>query len=640
MTAFQYLLQVNLYLIVFYMFYLVLLRNETFFILNRMYLVSAALLSILIPAFKSEWVREIFVTDELQQVSQAITVKPAITLQELQISSGGLADQGFTTAQWMLIIYSAGVLLFFFRFMWQLSEVSKSFSKSKQALSFFKKIKVSQDLPFRDSIVKHEQVHAAQLHSADVIFFELLSIINWFNPVVYAYKRAVKYIHEFIADEVASTEKGKPEYALLLVSNVFGIQKEQLTNNFYNHSLLKKRIMMLQKTKSRKAALIKYGLSAPLFMAMIIFSSATIGKKELRAFKKAAIEISPNIVNAIATPSKKAFDAPILLDEIEKTDLVEVSMVQTPEPNQVEAAVSDASGTKEALDIHLTLNTQGAETNDTSAIYNTKTIEVLPEYPGGINAFYKWVGSKADLLYTKAALQAGVSGRLTLTFVVEKDGALTDIRVIGKQLGHGTSEAAINLLSQSKKWAPGIKNGSPVRVQYTLPLMLQITNSDHSKVKHPLIIVDGKVFDKEIPAGFNFGTADEKTYAQLLGIKPEDIKSITVLKDEASVAKYGENAKNGVLVIITKKPLTTGAIKRMEIEKSSESAPAKLSYNGFLLKEKALYLLNGRDEITTEKFKTIDPGKIKSISVIRPGQGNDKYGEKAMNGMVIINMKI
>jgi periplasmic protein TonB len=111
-------------------------------------------------------------------------------------------------------------------------------------------------------------------------------------------------------------------------------------------------------------------------------------------------------------------------------------------------------------------------TEEDNTVHNVASVEVMPEYPGGIAKFYEWVGSRAEL-YTPAAKEAGVSGRMIIQFVVEKDGTLTDIQVT-RDLGYGTGEAAKKVLVKSKKWKPGIQNGRPVRVQYTLPLMLQM----------------------------------------------------------------------------------------------------------------------------------------------------------------------
>lgn len=114
----------------------------------------------------------------------------------------------------------------------------------------------------------------------------------------------------------------------------------------------------------------------------------------------------------------------------------------------------------------------GTQVTEDNSVHSVATVEVMPEYPGGMAAFYKWVGNTYQ--YPASAVDAGVQGRINVTFVVEKDGTLTDVKVVGKALGFGTSEEAIRTLKKSKKWSAGIQNGRPVRVQYTLPIMLTL----------------------------------------------------------------------------------------------------------------------------------------------------------------------
>ena len=113
----------------------------------------------------------------------------------------------------------------------------------------------------------------------------------------------------------------------------------------------------------------------------------------------------------------------------------------------------------------------GSAVTEDTGIYDIASIEVQPEYPGGISKFLEWVGN--NYKYTAAAQEAGVSGKVIMSFVVEKDGTLTDIKVL-RDLGYGTGAAAISTLKKSKAWKPGVQNGRAVRVQYTLPLALQI----------------------------------------------------------------------------------------------------------------------------------------------------------------------
>ena len=147
----SYLIQVNIYLTLFYAFYVLVLENETFFKWNRVFLVSSGLLSFLIPVMQSEWVRSLFVTKNIEQISK-VALNPMV-LNGVQISVD--RNEGLTPGEWIALVYLLGVLLFLCRFLWQLSKVSKSFKVGTQAQSFFNKIKVSEDLPSRDSIVKH-----------------------------------------------------------------------------------------------------------------------------------------------------------------------------------------------------------------------------------------------------------------------------------------------------------------------------------------------------------------------------------------------------------------------------------------------------------------------------------------------------
>lgn len=273
MNALTYLLQVNLYLLLFYLFYLVLLRHETFFRLNRFYLVGSGILALFIPLLRADWIKELFVTEQVKQLAQIVNTSipqtDNITFTVIKAQEQPL----FTSTEWFWLVYGIVTLVFLVNFLRKLYLLNKILKKGNkgQAFSFFNKIFVDNELEGQETIMKHELVHAKQWHSADVIFFELFTAMNWFNPVVYLYKNAIKNIHEFIADETAaSTLENKSAYALLLVSNVFDTQPEQLTNSFYNQSLLKRRIIMLHKTKSRKVAILKYGLSVPLFAGMAL----------------------------------------------------------------------------------------------------------------------------------------------------------------------------------------------------------------------------------------------------------------------------------------------------------------------------------------------------------------------------------
>ena len=100
-------------------------------------------------------------------------------------------------------------------------------------------------------------------------------------------------------------------------------------------------------------------------------------------------------------------------------------------------------------------------------IYNTAGIEVKPDFPGGLDKFYKFIGKNFQV-----PEEDGLKGKVFVTFVVEKDGSLTDIKVL-RDIGYGTGKEAIRVLKSCPRWNPGEQNGKKVRVLYSLPISIQ-----------------------------------------------------------------------------------------------------------------------------------------------------------------------
>ncbi|MBV8390030.1 MAG: energy transducer TonB [Mucilaginibacter sp.] len=108
--------------------------------------------------------------------------------------------------------------------------------------------------------------------------------------------------------------------------------------------------------------------------------------------------------------------------------------------------------------------------SETSSAGNSKiftAVEQEPSFPGGLEKFYKFLQS--NIRYPAVAFEKKVQGKVFISFVVEKDGSLTDIKVV-RGIGSGCDEEAVRVIGISPKWKPGIQNGRPVRVQYTMPI--------------------------------------------------------------------------------------------------------------------------------------------------------------------------
>jgi TonB family protein len=536
MSWWQYLLLVNLYLVLFYGFYTLFLRKETFFHLNRIYLVASSLLSFFIPVIHSDWIRNLFIT---QQVHNTLSAYGApITVYHFK----PIEQHHITIGQIMVYIYVIGTVILVAKFIWQLISLKKIIDEPEEsgAFSFFRSIRLGANLDSSGVIAAHERVHACQWHSADVLLIEAIAIINWFNPVVYLYKLGIKHIHEFIADRQAiKNGMSEAEYAILLLSQTFMAPAHQLVNPFFNHSLLKQRIIMLQKNRSQRAALLKYGLSAPLFILMLVLSSATITKS--------------NTVKLINNRAEEVFLTPAA-----SLDPVKENITNTELP--VKSSVRHADNAKEPVP-------DKGTTDETVFL----TVEKVPEFKGGISEFYLFL--QKNLIYPEAMLKRNIQGKVFITMTVEKDGSLSDIKSV-RDVGYGSADEAIRVLKLSPKWEPGYQNGQRVRVRYTLPINFTlingavkdtvpepITSKEQSGVSNKPLRDTIKKYNTTLigldPKMNPLYILDGKEVADLNNVDPGSIQSITVLKNsseqEVYVAMYGKKASNGVLLVTTKK---------------------------------------------------------------------------------------
>jgi TonB family protein len=476
MNWWHYLLLVNIYLVLFYGFYALLLRKETFFQLNRVYLVSALLLSFIIPVIQASWVQNLFITEQVHY-----TLYGGATI--ISYNYVPIQNTAITIGQLFTWLYAAGIVLLSARFIWQLMRVRQMINKPEPsaAFSFFKKISLGKDLVKEDAIVAHEQVHARQWHSFDVLLIEAVMIINWFNPVVYFYRFAIKHIHEFIADQQAlQTGADKAEYALLLLSQSFNAPVHRLVNPFYNHSLLKKRIMMIQKNKSQRIVLFKYVLSAPLFGLMLILSSATVNNS------KAVTVINANAGNLFVKPAMETISGIVDNGEIPTNEL------QPQSEKSIEKNVS-VDTIKNKRDV----------------VY--ASVETQPAFPGGIEEFYRFLAK--TIRYPAEARNANIQGKVFVQFIVEKDGSITNVKTV-RGPSHGLDVEAARAVSLSPKWNPGQQHKKPVRVQYTVPVNFALNpdTTSHVKVTNILLTPPPKADNLHAPDAIYESVEIEPTY--------------------------------------------------------------------------------------------------------------------------------
>ena len=569
----HYLIQVNVYLIMFYGFYKLLLDRETYFHLNRIYLVLSGLLSLAVPFLRFEWLTHQPVSKPLyvgvDQFSSLITT----------VQMTGTPAEAFNWGNLLVSLYIGGILVFLTRFIYRLWITRRLIRQPQKgmAFSFLNHKVIDAGMPQPDTIDWHEETHIRQKHSLDILFFESLTIFLWFNPVIYAFKRAIKNIHEFLADEAAADFHGdKSSYSLLLLSQSFGTVPSTLTNRFFTRSLIKKRIFMLHKERSKKMAVLKYGLFVPLFALTLVLSSATIRKNEQ------LIEVAENIpLNAVGQVLNTTIKSPLRMVELVLPQTDEATAAKVPIQITQRLAANESLPSIKVTDI-ATGNKLTAEADN--KVYSAFTMEQNASYPGGMSQFYAYLGK--TIHYPEEALANGKSGIVYLSFTVEKNGRLSDIKAVEKvPVGYGFEEEAIRVVGLSRPWNPGLINGRPVRVSFNMPIRFSLPEekplpSISITASPKMVEGDVYVINEVSPRGAaskahtsmqtrdimrHFNTISQNNLlvviddritdqAELERQEPGDVESISVLKAEKALALYGPKAIHGAIVIQTKNP--------------------------------------------------------------------------------------
>lgn len=294
----HYILQTLAFQLLFLLVYDLFLKRETFFNYNRLYLIVAPIVSFILPFIKINALREQIPADYIVQLPAVLLGGTSVSSETSTIMT--MASESISMLQIVVWIWMAGVVVSIFIFGIKLFRIIKlkqlgikkscdgipffELPQTDTAFTFVKTIFVGAELSAtqQKNILLHEQVHVKENHFADLLFFELLRIVCWFNPLVYIFQQRVSLLQEYKADAVVMKQQSKQEYYQNLLAQVFSVEYISFINTFFNHSLLKKRIIMLQKTKSKSIFQLKYLLLVPVVFGMLLYSScANEGTKEV-----------------------------------------------------------------------------------------------------------------------------------------------------------------------------------------------------------------------------------------------------------------------------------------------------------------------------------------------------------------------
>ena len=555
-TIFLYIIQVNFALVLFYLLYTVLFKRDTFLKIRRFYFLSSIVFSLIYPLFVVPGLSDlwIFRSAEPQAVEASVFFEAPTFEVMVEEPVEPVASVNIPWEQILTTLYIAVTIFFIMRFLWQLISIFRIRIKSEESavsgvrvydlndditpFSFFGMIFINSKIHSDEEleqIIIHEHTHAREKHSLDIMLVETVLLFSWWNPFVWLFKREMAISLEYLADNGVLREGVDcRDYQYHLLRLTYHETAVQIVNNF-NVSPLKKRIMMMNKTKSSSLKLVKYLLIVPLTFLLITFNSC-INRDNENETDEAIDETEAAVVESevinddseafVVVEEMPAFPGgneglmkfladsiryPVVAQEngiqgrvivnfvVEKNgSLSDFQIVRGVDPSldnealRVLRLMPDWTPGKqkgENVRVRFTLpvvfRLQSGEKKASTNIVppppappsNSNEVFVVvedqPEFPGGNEALMKFLSD--NVKYPADAQTNGIQGRLITNFVVEKDGSLTDVQVV-KGISPSLDKEAIRVIESMPKWKPGVQNGEIVRVRYTLPVVYRLQN--------------------------------------------------------------------------------------------------------------------------------------------------------------------
>ena len=429
----EYLLKANIILALLYAFYRLSFYKDTFFNYRRISLMGILTVAALIPLpWTQLWISTWPAAGTVGTFTTEVLLPEFVVTPEKTGSTATL----MTLAAW---IYWSGVCLLLGRIGIQLlaiirldhrcprtqmnGTVVRVLPEGEAPFSFFGQIFVcptGHSAEELDEILTHEQTHARQAHSLDVLVAEVACALGWFNPFVWLWKREVRQNLEYLADQSVLAEgHDRRTYQYHLLGLAYHKAAATIYNNF-NVLPLKKRIRMMNKQRSKSIGQLKYLLFVPV---AALLAAACAGNQKQDTAEGGAMDEVAVVGYAV--------------DSVEKQPAANMDVTAE---NLIQGEVYDM-------------------------------VEVAPQFPGGTKELMAWLGK--NIRYPVAAQEAGKQGRVVLQFVITKEGKVADIKIM-RGVSPELDEEAVRVVKAMPAWTPGKQDGQAVNVRYTLPVTFKL----------------------------------------------------------------------------------------------------------------------------------------------------------------------
>lgn len=470
-----YFLKINVGIALFYAFYRLCFYKDTFFFWRRTALLCFFAVSLLYPLMNiQEWIK----ANEPMVAMVDLYTTIVLPEQVPDTSQETVIDWTEQITQTAGVIYWIVVALLLSRFLIQLGSIIRlrlQCAKSKLygvhvhllkektgPFSFFHWIFIHPDAHTESEIseiITHEETHARQYHSVDVVISELMSIFCWFNPFIWLMKREVRGNLEYMADHrVLKTGHDCKSYQYHLLGLAHHKAAAKLSNSF-NVLPLKNRIKMMNKRRTKEIGRTKYLMFLPLAALLMIISNIEMVARTTKEIAKEVIEQA----------TKQTVTQPEGI----------TTSQQTAEAVEIPALQDKKTAGKETQQVTIPQTKEG---DQDEVIF--EQVEKMPNFPGGMQALMDYLSR--NVKYPVEAQTKGIQGRIIVQFIVRKDGSITDIKTIRGVDQHLDKEAE-RVVAAMPTWEPGTQRGKAVNVRFTVPIMFRLSNPEPVKaeeIKH------------------------------------------------------------------------------------------------------------------------------------------------------------
>jgi hypothetical protein len=442
-----------------YLPYTLMLRQESFFRMNRITLLTILMLSLVLPMVDIPSLAnpEQPVVYEMQQRIMLMTQEAETTPMSLAATT--------RTISWLSIlalIYVIGICLVLCIRLWQLFRIGQIIrggclwtDKSGEAtiychiddvapFSWMCSIVISESdyKPYGREILLHEKAHILNRHSIDILFLTLVETVQWWNPIAYLLGRSLRDVHEYEADDyVLHQGISLHNYQALLVKKALANTSYAFANNF-NHSLIKKRIYMMNHPKSNPWLRSKALYILPVTLVVLTaFATPKLNEKVEEIVER--VEKATEIPQPSPQPDQQPESVPIS----------DVADMQSAEPEEKPAVKEEAIDSLSSDDY----------VND---VYRNeyRNLTQSPEFPGGMSALRAFVQLHVAQALENDASMAGK--RAYVQFRIKKDGTIDNIGLV-----RGDIEAyheAIKIVDQMPQWIPARRYGELADAHFVL----------------------------------------------------------------------------------------------------------------------------------------------------------------------------